>query len=213
VISRNDPNTWGAWPKLVGGILGNEIAAGPQAWSNRQHPRVHQVFAHLLATEKLIAGIDRFPLHPTALCAVLRAVSCAVCAVLCAVLCAAVLIEEPWRRYGIMRPTKQIKFTRKTTKQPEGEEEGGGGEEEVEEDVVEDRPEWQTKESWFHWDLAVWAWFGIAPGPKEEDVISGSVSSPSSAFHSLHTLSSSVCVVCRVSCHEQGGPCRARRSS
>ena len=68
VISRNDPNTWGAWPKLVGGILGNEIAAGPQAWSNRQHPRVHQVFAHLLATEKLIAGIDRFPLRPTTLC-------------------------------------------------------------------------------------------------------------------------------------------------
>ncbi len=96
-----------------------------------------------------------------------------------------------------MRPTKQIKFTRKS-KQAEGEAEEEGGGEEVEEEVVEDRPEWQTKESWFHWDLAVWAWLGLAPGPKEEDVISGCVSSPSSAFQSLHTLTH-VCVVCVVS--------------
>jgi hypothetical protein len=41
------------------GILGGDIAAGPQAWTNRQHPRVHQVYANLFGTEKLISSVDR----------------------------------------------------------------------------------------------------------------------------------------------------------
>jgi hypothetical protein len=63
-------------------------------------------------------------------------------------------------RYGIMRPTKDVKLIKKT-KTVDDE----GNEVEMTEEVVEDRPQWQTTEQWFHWDLAVWAWFGLAPCP------------------------------------------------
>lgn len=132
LLSRDDPNTWKTWPSMGMGILGGDIAAGPQAWTNRQHPRVHQVYANLFGTEKLISSVDR---------------------------------------YGIMRPTKNVKMMKKR-KSVDAE----GNEVEVVEEVVKDRPNWQTTEQWFHWDLAVWAWFGLAPCPdpqKEQDIHDG----------------------------------------
>jgi hypothetical protein len=59
-LSRDDASTWDVWPSKGMGILGGDIAAGPQAWSNRQHPRVHQVYSNLFGTEKLIASVDRY---------------------------------------------------------------------------------------------------------------------------------------------------------
>jgi hypothetical protein len=61
-----------------------------------------------------------------------------------------------------MRPTKDVKLIKKKTKTVDDE---GNEVEATEEEVVEDRPQWQTTEQWFHWDLAVWAWFGLAPCP------------------------------------------------
>jgi hypothetical protein len=70
-----------------------------------------------------------------------------------------------------MRPTKNVKMMKKR-KSVDAE----GNEVEVVEEVVKDRPNWQTTEQWFHWDLAVWAWFGLAPCPdpqKEQDIHDG----------------------------------------
>jgi hypothetical protein len=144
-LSRDDASMWDVWPSKSRGILGNDIAAGQQAWSNRQHPRVHQVYSNLFGTEKLIAAIDRYGAAAQPVTAHDRAK------------------RDRWLvyRYGIMRPTKDVKLVKKTkTVDDEGNEV-----EATEEEVVEDRPQWQTTEQWFHWDLAVWAWFGLAPCP------------------------------------------------
>lgn len=59
MLAREDPSTWECWPSRGMGILGDEIASGPRAWANRQHPHVHQVYSNLFGTEKLIVSVDR----------------------------------------------------------------------------------------------------------------------------------------------------------
>jgi hypothetical protein len=71
-LSRDDASTWDTWPSKGMGILGGDIAAGPQAWNNRQHPRVHQVYSNLFGTEKLIASVDRYGAAHACRCARLR---------------------------------------------------------------------------------------------------------------------------------------------
>jgi hypothetical protein len=92
-----------------------------------------------------------------------------------------------------MRPTKNVKMVKKR-KSVDAE----GNEVEMLEEVVKDRPNWQTTEQWFHWDLAVWAWFGLAPCPdpqKEQDI------------HDGYRLLQNMCRV--ASCHLSYVACRA----
>lgn len=66
-----------------------------------------------------------------------------------------------------MRPVKDVKILKKKV-----EEDKEGNKTETVKEVLEDRPGWKTTSQWFHWDLAVWAWFGLGPSnePDKQDL-------------------------------------------
>eukprot|EP01089_Gocevia_fonbrunei_P007539 TRINITY_DN1870_c0_g1_i3.p1 TRINITY_DN1870_c0_g1~~TRINITY_DN1870_c0_g1_i3.p1 ORF type:complete len:277 (-),score=49.23 TRINITY_DN1870_c0_g1_i3:64-894(-) len=41
-------------------MVGDDIAAGPRAWSNRQHPNVYKAYSAILQTPKLLVSLDRY---------------------------------------------------------------------------------------------------------------------------------------------------------
>jgi len=59
-VDRNDPATWEYWPALKKlGILGNTILLSPQAFENRQNPKLARVFEVLLGTDDLMVNVGR----------------------------------------------------------------------------------------------------------------------------------------------------------
>ena len=50
-MDRNDPTDWYRPPLSPGGMI--EMYHHQTMWDNRQHPRMHQVFAELIGTEAL----------------------------------------------------------------------------------------------------------------------------------------------------------------
>lgn len=59
-LDRSDPSTWERWPSLSKlGILGNTFLLSPQFCENRQALGVHQSFAAVFGTEKLIVNVGR----------------------------------------------------------------------------------------------------------------------------------------------------------
>src|SRR5215213_4918350 len=48
-VDRNDPSSWYRPPLQRGGLV--ELYQHQAFWDNRQHPRVHKVFAELHGTE------------------------------------------------------------------------------------------------------------------------------------------------------------------
>ncbi|HZT43044.1 MAG TPA: phytanoyl-CoA dioxygenase family protein [Chthonomonadaceae bacterium] len=61
-MDPDDPEDWYRPPLSPGGMV--EMYHHPSMWDNRQHPRVHQVFAELLGTETLWVSLDRVNMKP-----------------------------------------------------------------------------------------------------------------------------------------------------
>ncbi|MCC6445152.1 MAG: phytanoyl-CoA dioxygenase family protein [Armatimonadetes bacterium] len=59
----DSPEAWYREPLPPGGMV--EMYQHQAMWDNRQHPRMHRIFADLLETEKLWASIDRISLKPS----------------------------------------------------------------------------------------------------------------------------------------------------
>lgn len=75
-IKPDEPATWEQWPQEIcrsGGFMGrfpyykrmSELSSTfvdrqPQAWRNRENPKVHQVFANLMGTRRLWVSVDRY---------------------------------------------------------------------------------------------------------------------------------------------------------
>lgn len=75
-VKADDPATWEQWPREIcrnGGFMGrfpyykriSELSSTfvdrqPQAWRNRENPKMHQVFANLLGTRRLWVSVDRY---------------------------------------------------------------------------------------------------------------------------------------------------------
>lgn len=61
-MDQNNPADWYRPPLSPGGML--EMYQHPAMWNNRQHPKVHAIFADLFGTEKLWVSFDRVNLKP-----------------------------------------------------------------------------------------------------------------------------------------------------
>jgi hypothetical protein len=61
-LDRNDPEDWYRDPLPKGGMI--EIYQHQAMWNNRQHPKLYQVFAELIGTEKLWVTMDRVNMKP-----------------------------------------------------------------------------------------------------------------------------------------------------
>jgi ectoine hydroxylase-related dioxygenase (phytanoyl-CoA dioxygenase family) len=61
-MDRNNPADWYREPLSPGGMV--ELYHQQSLWDNRQHPRMHQVFAELIGTEKLWVTMDRVSFKP-----------------------------------------------------------------------------------------------------------------------------------------------------
>ena len=61
-MDKNDPNDWYRLPLTPGGMI--EMYHHQSMWDNRQHPRMHQIFAELIGTEKLWVTFDRVNMKP-----------------------------------------------------------------------------------------------------------------------------------------------------
>src|SRR5690348_14871023 len=61
-MDPNDPEDWYRPPLTPGGMI--ELYQHQTLWNNRQHPRMHQVYAELAGTEKLWVTLDRVNMKP-----------------------------------------------------------------------------------------------------------------------------------------------------
>jgi ectoine hydroxylase-related dioxygenase (phytanoyl-CoA dioxygenase family) len=63
-----DPNDRESWykPGIVASTGMVEMYHFPSMWANRQHPRIHEIFAEVYGTEKLWVSIDRVNFKPPA---------------------------------------------------------------------------------------------------------------------------------------------------
>jgi hypothetical protein len=61
-MDPNRPEDWYRDPLPKGGMI--EIYQHQAMWNNRQHPRMHQVYAELMGTEKLWVSMDRVNMKP-----------------------------------------------------------------------------------------------------------------------------------------------------
>ena len=65
-MDPNAPEDWYRLPLTPGGMI--EMYQNPAMWNNRQHPKIHAVFADLFDNEKLWVSFDRVnlkpPMHP-----------------------------------------------------------------------------------------------------------------------------------------------------
>lgn len=61
-MDPNDPEDWYRPPLTPGGMV--EVYHHQSLWDNRQHPRMHQVYAELHGTQKLWVSIDRVCMKP-----------------------------------------------------------------------------------------------------------------------------------------------------
>ena len=65
-FSPDHPEAWYQPPLSKGGML--EVYQQPEMWENRQHPRMHALFAEIYGTERLHVSFDRVnfnpPVHP-----------------------------------------------------------------------------------------------------------------------------------------------------
>ncbi len=61
-MDRSDPQTWYRAPHSPGGMV--EVYQHQTLWDNRQHPRVHQIFAEILGTPHLWVSMDRANMKP-----------------------------------------------------------------------------------------------------------------------------------------------------
>lgn len=61
-MDRNNPEDWYRLPLTAGGMI--EMYHHQSLWNVRQYPRVHQVFAELIGTEKLWVTLDRVNMKP-----------------------------------------------------------------------------------------------------------------------------------------------------
>ncbi len=61
-MDRNDPEDWYREPHRTNGMV--EMYQNQAIWDNRQHPRLHQIFAELVGSPKLWVSIDRACMKP-----------------------------------------------------------------------------------------------------------------------------------------------------
>jgi hypothetical protein len=61
-MNLDDPDDWYHAPHKSGGMV--EMYQTQSLWNNRQCPRVHQAFAEILGTEKLLSSMDRANMKP-----------------------------------------------------------------------------------------------------------------------------------------------------
>ncbi len=65
-MDRNNPQEWYSrpdWHRPTGMV---ELYHHQALWDNRQHPRIHQIFAELFGDEKLWVSLDRVNMNPPA---------------------------------------------------------------------------------------------------------------------------------------------------
>jgi len=58
----DNPDDWYRPPLSRGGML--EVYQQPEMWENRQHPRMHQLFAEIYGTRRLHVSFDRVNFNP-----------------------------------------------------------------------------------------------------------------------------------------------------
>jgi hypothetical protein len=61
-MNPHDPSDWYREPLRTGGMV--EMYQHQAMWNNRQHPKMHALFADILGTERLWVSIDRVNLKP-----------------------------------------------------------------------------------------------------------------------------------------------------
>ncbi|HMN29169.1 MAG TPA: phytanoyl-CoA dioxygenase family protein, partial [Caldilineaceae bacterium] len=63
-VDRNDREAWYTAPIAKSGMA--EMYQHQALWDNRQHPRVHEVFADIWGTDELWVSLDRANMNPPA---------------------------------------------------------------------------------------------------------------------------------------------------